>query len=782
MIRAKYINILSLISLFCLVQFSYAQKIDTDVKEDKIIIAGKTYYLHVVEKGEGFYGIAKKYGVSQKEIHEANPNAIFGLKPGDILNIPVISGRNSNVEEIKKSKEYVYHTIEKGQTLYFLSKKYNVSIEDIKKNNAGADQSLLVGTIFKIPLSQSDVSEADDPQFTYHKVERKETLYGISRRYNVTVDAIIASNPALKNGVLSVGSRIRIPEAIKEKHAKVKAIEKLEDKNYIYHRIVTGETIFSLSRKYNTSQEVLAQNNPDLDPNELPLGYMVRIPKDAIKKGVPRGRKERDYVIHVVKRKETIYSISNKYNVTYKDIEEVNPTVIVSNIKKGMKLKVPTQEYLAQKELDSQKDAEENLSASRKEIWANTEVDCGRYNYRENKETIKIALLLPFDLEATRKANIIKKIVNDEEVEIEREQPIISSRSRTFVEFYEGALMAVDSLKKQGVNIDLFTYDTAPDTNRVKQILEEPELKMVDFIIGPAYASNLPLVSDFSYEHQIKMVYPLSSVNTRLRENPFLFQVNAPDTLLFSNYANYIINHHEQSRIVLLKSAKYDREEEKLSLEIKNQLFMKYLPLGKNPDFMEISFSEKNVQGVEALLDKEKLNVVVIPSPDEADVSKIVTTLHGVAESSDIKIKLIGFGSWLKFQTINAEEVHELNTEILTPYALDYSDDHTNNFILEYRKLYYTEPFAVAPYFIRSGRNSRYSRYGIWGFDVMYYFLSARVKYGNQFEYCLADYKAKQVQFNFSFKRSENWGGFYNEGVYVLGFKPTLEIFRAPLQ
>ena len=91
--------------------------------------------------------------------------------------------------------------------------------------------------------------------------------------------------------------------------------------------------------------------------------------------------------------------------------------------------------------------------------------------------------------------------------------------------------------------------------------------------------------------------------------------------------------------------------------------------------------------------------------------------MHGVVElSSDKQVKLIGFGDWLKYQTINAEEIHDLNTDILTSYALDYEDTVTNEFLNKYRSWYNTEPFAVAPYFIRPGRNSKFSKYGIWGF------------------------------------------------------------------
>ncbi|WP_430931434.1 LysM peptidoglycan-binding domain-containing protein [Saccharicrinis sp. 156] len=787
MIRKSIISCLILVACFHTSPHILAQAVGKEGVADKVIVDGKTYYLHIVKKGEGFYGIAKRYGVSQKEIHEANPGSIFGLNPGDILHIPVIGGRNSNTEEIKELGEFIYHTIEKGQTLYFLSKKYNVSIDEIKKYNVGAEGNLLIGTIFKIPVSNSK-AEKDDPgaTYVYHVVKPKETLYAISINYNTKVDTIIKYNQALENGILAVGSSIRIPKvesALLTEATKYDAVQTpMEDKQYVYHKIKKGETIYSVSKKYNVSQQDLARTNPELNPDGLPLGYVVRIPKAKVRKPQMNSNNQKDdFKVHSVRRRETIYSISRKYGVQITDIEQANPTLILTNIRKGMKIKIPTLDYLARKREENKMEelvVEEKIT----EDFDTISVDCAGYNYYKNKEVLKVALLLPFDIEATRKANIITKIEEDEEIEIEREDPVLSPRSRTFVEFYEGALLAVDSLKKQGVNLQLYAFDTAPDTSKVRQILARPELRAMDLIIGPAYTSNLKLVSDFSLKHKIKMVYPLSSINPLLNENPYLFQVNTPDSLFYDKYSDYIVNQRENARIVVLKSALPSADENKLAAWIKNKLYLKYLPRGMQPDFIEIAFSEQDVQGVEAMLSHDKVNVVVIPSPDEADVSKIITTLHGVSQSTDVQVKLIGFGSWLRFQTIDAEEIHDLDTQILTPYVLDHQNGMVQDFTLKYRTWYHTEPFAVSPYFIRSGRNVNYSRYGIWGFDVMYYFMGAQVRYGHQFEHCISNYSAEQVQFNFNFKRHVNWGGFYNDGLYVIGFGPSLDIYRKPLR
>ncbi len=750
---------------------------------DKVIIDGNTYYLHIVKKGEGFYGIAKKYGVSQKEIHDANPKSIFGLKPGDVLHIPVIKGRNTDSSQIEDSNEFVYHTIEKGQTLYFLSRKYNVTIDDIKKYNVGADQNLIIGSIFKIPVSKK-VDNRIKNTYLFHTVEPKETLYGISRKYEMSISEIIKSNPALQNGILEIGSTIRIPKAaVSKKESEMAATpQKLEDEQYIYHRVQNGDTFYSISNKYSISKEAVYNSNPDLNPDDLALGYLVRIPKAEISREKQRISQDEDFKIHVVRRKETVYSIANKYNINVEDIKMANPTLILSNIKKGTKLFIPSTEYLARKKqekiVEKQELTQERVERNLDSIF----VDCGSYDYHTLNETISVAVLLPFDVEATKKANIITKIVDDEEVEVERDEPILSTRSRTFVEFYEGMLMALDSIKKQGVNVQVFTYDTAPDTNKIKQILAQPELKSVDFIIGPAFTSNLKLVSDFSYDHGIKLIYPLSNKNPEIKRNPYLIQVNTPDSLMYDKYVSYIVNKSRGSRILVLKSKEPESLENQFCSALKDKLYMDYIPKGLSPNYIEVSFSQQDVQAIDALLDSEIPNLVVIPSPKEADISKILTTLHGVVElSSDKQVKLIGFGDWLKYQTINAEEIHDLNTDILTSYAIDYEDTVTNDFLKKYRSWFNTEPFAVAPYFIRPGRNSKFSKYGIWGFDVTYYFMSARVKYGKDFEYCLPDFSSKQIQFNFDFERIENWGGIYNRGLYVLTFNSDLEVQRKKL-
>ncbi len=756
----------------------YAQT-QTSLTKQKVLIDGKTYYIHVVQKGEGFYRISKTYGVSQKEIIEANPQVKEGLKVGEIINIPVIKGRNSSEEQIQKSSEYIYHTVEKGQTLYYISHKYNVSIDAIVVNNVGVDKSLLVGSIIKIPVDKVHTTAEDG--YAYHKVEPHETLYAISKQYNTTVDSLVKINPALKSGVLSINSMIRVPVIEKAKVAVQDTLTKamrIEDDEYIYHNIKANETLLSISQEYNANRRAVEEANKGINTANLPVGYVLRIPKSSIRTAtISLPSYQDDFFMHSVRKKETLYSISKRYGVSIDDIKEINEDQNLS-LKKGEKIKIPTNAYLRKIE-------EEKISGlsfkgqeySQRGMYDSIQsLDCKAMIQPLNTENITVAILLPFDVDATERANIITKIVDEDTVQVTRDELIISPRSKTFVEFYEGALLAIDSLKKKGAHIHLLTFDTAPDSIRVKEILSKPEMQLADLIIGPAYASNLKMVSQFAKQKQIQMISPLSNINEEMDNNPMLFQVNTADTLLFDGYADYIANMSYQERVIIIKSANAEREEELLAKTIKDRIYLKHMQQGIMPDFKEITFSSQDIQGVAALMKEDDKNIVVIPSPKEADVSKIVTTLKGVKETTSCKIKLVGFSKWLRFQTINPDDIYSLDTDILTTQALDYNDELVQRFITKYRHWYGTEPYAVAPYFIRSGKSASYSRYGIWGYDVTYYFILARAMYGSKFEFCLPEFQQEQIQFNFNFVRRENWSGFYNAGLFVVKFHPQYDV------
>ena len=138
---------------------------------EKVVVAGKFYYLHIVREKQTMFSICKAYGVDIKKVMKINRKKTYSIDLNEILRIPFIQSAvvNSSVNNSKKeTSDYFYHVIQKGNTLYSLSKQFNQSIENIKANNPeiGVNGNLTVGTVLKIQ-KRTKPQQADKKKNTY---------------------------------------------------------------------------------------------------------------------------------------------------------------------------------------------------------------------------------------------------------------------------------------------------------------------------------------------------------------------------------------------------------------------------------------------------------------------------------------------------------------------------------------------------------------------------------------------------------------------------------------
>ncbi|MFV0536556.1 MAG: LysM peptidoglycan-binding domain-containing protein [Dysgonomonas sp.] len=153
--------------------------------------------IHTVAKGETVYSIASMYNTTVEQIYAMNPNAEKGIKAGDKLRI--LKGRTIS--------GYSNHLIEAKETLYSVARMYNISVDDVKDANPGLNESSFkIGKTIKIPKfgPTSNISSA-------YSVEKGETLYSISRKHNVSVESLLAANPSIKESGLKEGTTLSIP-------------------------------------------------------------------------------------------------------------------------------------------------------------------------------------------------------------------------------------------------------------------------------------------------------------------------------------------------------------------------------------------------------------------------------------------------------------------------------------------------------------------------------------------------------------------------------------------
>lgn len=176
------------------------------------------YIKHKISKGENLTVIAKKYGVKAKEISEANPNASKILKLNSILLIPNVNQASENkASEIVSNSTPGFHEVQSKETLWGISKKYNISVEDLKKANPSLEtEGLKIGQQITIPSNSVEVSAKpiDDLKIVTDvevvvEVQPKETKYAIAKRYGITITELEKQNPFIK-GKLPVGYVLKI--------------------------------------------------------------------------------------------------------------------------------------------------------------------------------------------------------------------------------------------------------------------------------------------------------------------------------------------------------------------------------------------------------------------------------------------------------------------------------------------------------------------------------------------------------------------------------------------
>jgi hypothetical protein len=249
---------------------------------------------------------------------------------------------------------------------------------------------------------------------------------------------------------------------------------------------------------------------------------------------------------------------------------------------------------------------------------------------------------------------------------------------------------------------------------------------------------------------------------------------------VFDQIADDIVKQATGSSLLVILPPESELEANLLVLKIKERA-SRLLAEGKQIIYQEYRPGNNDLVSIQTLVSKHSENYVVVPSVVSAEISKIVPVLTGVKEKARVNISLFGRSEWLRMQTIEPENIYALNTTLYNSFIIDYSDAATRRFITQYRSWFHTEPHAISPYFQYSDATSAYSRFGIWGYDVTLFFISAMVQYGRNFDLCLPLVKHDEIQFRFDFKRVSNWGGFYNNGLFKLRFTPDLKTIQVPL-
>ena len=233
---------------------------------------------YTVQKGDSLWSIANKFNVSIESLKTANNLTSNLLNIGQTLKIPT--------EEKPVTGDYTVYTISKGDSLYSIAQKYNTTVDTLVKYNNLSSTNLKVGEQLLIPTSESKLN-------TY-TVKSGDSLYSIAKKYGITVDELKKANGLTSNN-LSLNQKLVIPET----------------KGEIGYLVKAGDSLYSIAQKYNITVDELKKAN-GLTTNTLTIGQELTIPETS------------KTTTYTVKSGDSLYSIADKYNVSVANLKKVN--------------------------------------------------------------------------------------------------------------------------------------------------------------------------------------------------------------------------------------------------------------------------------------------------------------------------------------------------------------------------------------------------------------------------------------------------------------------------
>ena len=579
------------------------------------------------------------------------------------------------------------------------------------------------------------IQAQNETGYLLHTVTKGQSLYSIASMYHVTVNDLIRLNP---------GSEIRIRAG---KTLKVPQKEATNQNKSIFHTIQSGETLYQLTVKYNISAKAICDANPGLSAQNFRIGQVVAIPAQTGTAAAsvtpqqpvaqPAATAEQDKKqgwreMHKVKRKETIYSISNEYDITEEELIAANPELRTEKLKRGTFLFIPYKK--------TEQPAVEVPATPVVNIPTNEELFNQNVEKKTSLHTIKAAVMLPF-----MTANTDPK----------------GEQSR-IVEYYEGFLMAVDSLKRQGVCIDLHTYDTKGRAATINNILLQNELKDMDIIFGPSHKENVATLANFADKHDIRLVVPFAPKVDEVFNNPQVYQVNTPQSYLYSEVYEHFIRKFKSNTIIFLNANNGEEEKKDFINGMKNEL------KDNGINYRELRLSEEvDPNEVIASMDTLSSNIFIPTSGKNTALVKLLPRLTQVLhEHPHFQMQLFGYPEWQTYTQDHLASFYELDTYF-------YSSFYTNNLFSE--AVQFTH--AYRRWYSKDMANT-FPKYGMLGFDTAYFFLKGLSIQGNKLEENLNRMQVVPIQTGFKFERVNNWGGFINRKVFFVHFSKNYELIK----
>ncbi len=581
-----------------------------------------------------------------------------------------------------------------------------------------------------------------------------------------------------------------------------------QSNDYFIHTVSKGQTLYSISRMYNTTVKEIIELNPE-SATRISIGQQLKIRQKQENEDLPTRNNSNEGRFHTIKSGETLYRLGQMYQITPQEICAANPGLNISNFRSGEVIFIPKRKQIQEKS---------EPATPKKEIVVDDKLKIRTTHKVEHGETVySITRKYEITEEALQKANpdaelgrkklkrktilnipypqvtnVVQKAEKQEKsnaeifMQIQEMKDSIASintfhgikvalilpflldsyspnEQGRMIEYYEGFLLAVNKLKQYGYSFEINTFDSGSENTSLSPLLNSGELDNMDIIIGALYPSHNKELARFAKEKEIPLVIPFTSKEDEIFRNPMVYVVNTMQSYFFSEVTDHFFKAFPNANVVFVSDGNDNKKEfvsaltEKLNeREITHTTI--HLDTLTNHDTNEATLS--------GILQEGKENIFIPTSSSEVVLSTMLPTLI-LLNNDTINLpeyKLFGYPEWQIYASNMDSRIYEVDTYFYASFFSHPTLPETSRFQNDYIKWY--------------NRNIQniYPRYGMLGYDTGYVFLLAISKFGTEMPNRINQVSFTPVQTGFKFERVNNWGGMVNKKIYFVHYTPDYNI------
>ena len=749
---------------------------------------------------------------------------LFGTMLSGNLTAQEVIERSSKITHIG-GKEYYMHHVKQGQTLYSLSKAYNVSIEEIERLNPEVRNGLKVGLVLGIPVRPVQVQPEEKPQPEPVNVEPKQEpevnqpepepepeieqepiIETPEPEPKIEPEIIIEEpepepEPEQETVVVNpepdsepepeIVTPVYVePEPVVEQHQIVEkpTIEEQYPENRSTYdgstRIVQrGEDLYDIAKEFGIDLADFKAINPGLT-NEPKAGTRIVIPNII---------NENDYIVHTCERNERVTSLLKRWKVDENSFRIKNISV-GSHVFVNQVVLIPIQPitdfyWLGQSETAVVEVPEIPVEPqpTQEPVQYSFDFDTGDIpdcvaNPANASKRYRVALMVPLYLYDIGNIPVSKDKSNKSK----------KSRSMSFLQFYEGFMIAAETMEKQGMKLDLTVIDVTENEASAERALSQIENKDWDLIVGPFFGKPFAIVEEYAKAHDIAVVNPLSTRKSVIENSPNVVKAKAGDVGMVLTISNLVKNHYPNANVFIVSREKATdtaflnqlehhlnyavneevtvsgdeflqfarNESERLemgarlvpTINVEGQVYSTGDFQNRSTDKVVLSNSVKRypyseIAKVKSQLSGVRDNVIIAYGEDNVFATQMLNTLTKTADR--FPITLVCAPDWQKHEKLLVDNLLKMHAIYISDFFVDYNNEDAKRFVLRFRQKYVTEP----------------QQYAFEGYDVGCYFLNALMQYGSDdLINCLHCYQASllHTSYRFYYKNYLNAAG--NEG------------------